>query len=264
MSVKIGHASIDENGNATGGRGGDQSGKEVVTRLWYDKGWNVLLRPVRPEVAEKSAQACEAACGNGNIGYDQGGRNTLYTAAKTAGFDLGGIETPCECDCSSLMHVCAMAGGANLTYGSNGFTTRTMVSAFVKSGDYEKITGSAYLTSDRLLRRGDILVKEGSHTVMVLENGADTAPQPEATKPQEMKPAGSLPLPVLGIGAQSDAVKALQLLLTAHGFRPSLFGKFDDRTVEALVQFQKAFNLNADGICGIDTWGALLGLTGVG
>ena len=252
MAVRIGHASIDENGKAAGGAGGDQNGREVLVRQWYEKPWNVLLRPLRPEVAEKSARMCEAACANENIGYDQYGRNTLYTKAKAVGFDLAAIDTACECDCSSLMHVCAIAGGANLTYGSNGHTTRTMVKEFVASGEYVKLTGSEYLTSDRLLKRGDILVKEGSHTVMVLDNGA------EVTK------SGGVELPELGAGASGDAVKSMQLLLMAHGFGTSCYGRFDERTEGALVEFQKAFNLVSDGRCGADTWRALLGLTGVG
>ena len=140
MAVIIGHASIDENGKANSGVAGDQNGKEVLTREWYNKPWNVMLRPKSATVAELSARACEAACENPNIGYDQYGRNTLYTKAKAAGFDLAAIDTACECDCSSLMHVCAIAGGANMTYGSNGHTTRTMVKEFVASGDYEKFT----------------------------------------------------------------------------------------------------------------------------
>ena len=123
MSVRIGHASIDENGNATGGKAGDQTGKELCTRDWYTKGWNVLLRPLRSDLAEKSAAAMEAACANSSIGYDQSGRNTLYQKAKAVDFRLQDIDTACECDCSSLVHVCAIAGGANLTYGSNGHTT---------------------------------------------------------------------------------------------------------------------------------------------
>ena len=147
MSILIGHASIDENGKAAGGVAGDQTGREVVTRSWYNKGWNVLLRPARVELAERSAKACEAACANQNIGYDQGGRNTLYQKAKAVSFDLTKIDTPCECDCSSLMHVCAIAGGADIPYTSNGCTTRTMVRAFVNSGEYLKLTDKAYLTS---------------------------------------------------------------------------------------------------------------------
>ena len=64
-----------------------------------------------------------------------------------------------------------------------------MVAAFVKSGDYEKLTDAKYLTSDKYLKRGDILVKEGSHTLMVLENGSAViaeASAPEA-KPEPKK-----------------------------------------------------------------------------
>ena len=255
MTVRIGHASIDENGRATGGTAGDQTGKEVVIRDWYNKPWNVLLRPVRSELAEKSAAACEAACENPSIGYDQYGRNTLYAKAKAVNFDLAAITEPCECDCSSLMHVCAIAGGANLFYGSNGHTTRTMVREFVASGDYEKLTDSRFLSSDRYLKRGDILVKEGSHTVMVLDDGPETAP--------ETAPSGCT-LPLLEKGSAGDPVKSMQLLLHAHGFGPSLFGRFDGPTEKALTEFQKAFNLEADGRCTGETWCALLGLTGVG
>lgn len=171
MSVKIGHASIDERGKINGGAAGDSTGKELCIRNWYANNWNVMLRPKNSELAEKSAWACAKGCSNDNIGYDQYQRNTLYKYAKDVNFDLSKITARCECDCSSFMHVCAIAGGANIDYGSNGLTTSTMVKAFVNSGDYEKYTDSKYLTSENYLKRGDILVKESGHTVMVLEDG---------------------------------------------------------------------------------------------
>ena len=268
MAVRIGHASIDENGRATGGAAGDQTGKELCIRDWYAKGWNVLLRPVRADLAEKSAQAMEAACANPNVGYDQGGRNTLFHKANEAGFDLARINAPCECDCSSLVHVCAIAGGAKLTYGSNGYTTRTMVSAFVASGEYIKLTDSKYLTSDKYLQRGDIPVKEGSHTVMVLDNGSavDTGNVPVATLPMEDNATVyySVRLPLLQKGMKRDTVKYMQQLLFARGYDLPRTGIFDEVTALALLQFQKDMNLESDAKCGPDTWSALLGLTGVG
>lgn len=171
MAVKIGHASADENGKAYGGKDGDQTKREVRLDEWYEKGWNYVLRPKSKELAEKSAQACEAACNNNNVGYNQHRRNTLYACALEVGFDLSKIKKPCSCDCSSLMHVCAIAGGARLSYGSNGLTTTTMVKMFVASGNYEKMSATKYTTSDKYLQRGDILVKEGSHTLMILEDG---------------------------------------------------------------------------------------------
>jgi len=175
MAIKIGHAAIDENGKATGGVAGDQTGKEICTRSWYSASWDCVLRPKKAELAEKSAKFVEAACANDNIGYDQSQRNTLYAQATAVKFDCSKIVVKCECDCSSLIHVAVIAAGANITYGSNGFTTRTMVNELVKSGDYEKLTASKYLTSDKYLKRGDIIVNEGSHTVMVLENGSAIA-----------------------------------------------------------------------------------------
>lgn len=270
MSVKIGHASIAENGKATGGKAGDQTGKELCTRNWYIKGWNVLLRPRSAALAEKSAQACEAACSNRCIGYDQGGRNTLYAKAKAVEFDLAAIAENCECDCSSLMHVCAIAGGANLDYGANGHTTRTMVRAYVASGDYIKLTDSNYLTMDKYLRRGDILVKEGSHTAMVLTNGerAGASFGAETQHNQDIVTVHySVRLPLLRKGMKSDAVKAMQQLLLARGYNLPLYGAdsyFDEETENALLLFQENMALKPDGKCGPDTWSALLGLTGVG
>ena len=269
MTVRIGHASIGGNGKATGDAPGDQTGKEVCTRNWYTKGWNVLLRPVSAALAEKSALACEAACANSNIGYDQSGRNTLNTKAKAADYDLSRITEPCECDCSSLMHVCAIAGGANLSYGSNGHTTRTMVSAFVQSGNYTKLTDSKYLTSDKYLKRGDILVKEGSHTAMVLEDG-ELAEQGQDVHTQQQDIVTeyySVQLPLLVKGMKSDAVKAMQQLLLAKGYelpRYGADGDYGEETENALLLFQEDMNLTPNAKCGPDEWSALLGLTGAG
>lgn len=176
MSVKIGHSSIDENGKANGGAAGDQTGKEVCTRDWYANGWTVLLRPKDSAVAEKMAKACEDGCANDKIGYDQYQRNTLRTQAKAVGWDLSKITVACECDCSSFMTVCAEAAGINMdsTYTSgNAPVTSTMRGKFKATGAFEVLTDSKYLTGSSYLKRGDILVKETAHTVMVLSNGTN-------------------------------------------------------------------------------------------
>lgn len=172
MAIKIGHASLSENNKSKGGKAGDQTGKEVCIRSWYAKDWDYVLRPKTSSLAEKSASACEKGCNNNKIGYDQNQRNTLYTQAKAVKFDLSKITVPCETDCSAFMTVCAIAGGANISYGSNAPTTTTMKSKFVGSGNYSVLTDNKYLTSDKYLKRGDILVKAGSHTVMALQNGS--------------------------------------------------------------------------------------------
>lgn len=267
MTVILGHASIDENGAASGGAAGDQTGRELCKREWYDKGWNLLLRPKSALLAEKSAAACEDACENSKIGYDQSARNTLYAKAKAVDFDLSKITTPCACDCSSLMHVCAICGGANLSYEGNGLTTRTMASAFVSSGDYEKLTAPEYLRAPDLLRRGDILVKEGNHTAMVLDNGSvvETENIPIAYPLEDDATIYyGVRLPLLKKGMKRDAVKAMQQLLWAKGYDLPRTGEFEEVTALALLSFQKEMRLEVDAKCGSETWSALLGLSGIG
>ena len=262
MAVTIGHASIDEYGKIASGKAGDQTGKEVCTRSWYNKGWGAVLRPKSAEVAEKSAQFVEAVCANANVGYDQNQRNTLYKQAQTVGFDGKSINTKCECDCSALMHVAAIAGGANLKYGSNGYTTRTMVSAFVASGDYTKLTDTKHLTSDKYLKRGDILVKEGSHTVMVLENGSGIVVEDVQVekltvdgtwgKDTTMKSQQVLGTTVDGkISNQSTKCKKYLTNASTSSWEFKLFGyKSGSQLIKAI---QKLVGASVDGICGQGT-----------
>ena len=175
MAILIGHSSIDERGKIVGGKIGDQTGREVCTRTWYKDGWNIVLRPKTESLANKSAKFVEDICGNPNVGYDQYNRNSLYKESVAVNFD-GTKVALCESDCSALMHVAAIAGGAKITYGSNGATTRTLRTVLGKSGYYDILTDKKYLTSDKYLKRGDIIVKEGSHTVMALENGSAVQP----------------------------------------------------------------------------------------
>ena len=170
MAVKIGHAVGDENKKAYGGKAGDQTQKEVYFGKWYADDWHTVLRCKDPAKAEIMALSCEKACNNNNIGYDQYQRNTLREAARAAGFDLEQVEKKCECDCSSLIAVCAECAGIKVPYNSgNAPATSNMVSAFQSTGEFEVLTDSKYLKSDELLLRGDILVKKG-HTLMILEN----------------------------------------------------------------------------------------------
>ncbi len=209
MSVTIGHASIDERGKASGGRAGDQTGREVCTRSWYSKGWKYCLRPKSAAMAERMAKACEQGCANNKIGYDQSQRNTLHYYAKRCGYNLSIINTKCETDCSAFMTVCALAGGVSeLEYSGNAPTTSTMVDKFRATGAFTVLTDSKYLTGDAYLKRGDILVRPGSHTVMVLSNGSKAG----ATTTPAAAPTQSGKLTVDGqIG--KGTIKAFQQLL---------------------------------------------------
>ena len=251
MAIRIGHASIDENGKITGGTSGDQNEKEVCTRNWYDGGWEFLARPKSTAVAEKMALACEAGCGNPNIGYDQNQRNSLNTQAKKVDYDLSKISTPCETDCSAFVSVCVLAAGVELAYVGNLPTTRTIKSVLTESGDFDIYTDSKYLTGTDYLRRGDILCKAGRHTVMVLDSG------PNGVSTGEWK------LPTLKKGSKGTSVRALQILLIGFGFSCGSYGAdgdFGTATESALKSFQKCKNLTANGQAREETWMMLLGI----
>lgn len=170
MSVRIGHASMSENGGKNGEKG-DSTGKEVCIRNWYKKPWDYMAIHKKKSVREKHARAVEDACANNNIGYGQSDRNSLNILAKAVKYNLSKVGK-CNCDCSSLQNVAAVASGAeNVTYGNNGWTTSGMMEALKKAG-YKIITDSTYLEDEKYCVRGAIYVKAGSHTVCGLDNGS--------------------------------------------------------------------------------------------
>lgn len=181
MSILIGHASIDERGKASGGQAGDQTGKEVYIRDWYNGNWNVVLRPVSADIAEKMAAACETLCKGNLVGYDQYQRNTLWDELEKVGWDAAKLKTRCETDCSAFMSACARAAGidiprVNMGGGAyNAPVTYTMREAFSKTGAFQVLTDAKYTSSDRYLKRGDVLVRESGHTAMALSDGAQSA-----------------------------------------------------------------------------------------
>lgn len=183
MSVLIAHASIDENKKTAGGKAGDQTGKEVCIRTWYGNNWDYVLRCKNPVLANLMANNCEKACNNNHIGYNQNQRNTLRTQAYINVLKIENIAVNCSCDCSSLMAVCAECAGIAIPYnGGNAPTTSTMEKAFVSTGFFDVLKEAKYTMASCNLKRGDILVKRGSHTVMVLTDGKPDVPAKNVEK----------------------------------------------------------------------------------
>lgn len=269
MAVRIGHASIDENGRATGGAAGDQTGREICIRSWYDKGWKVLLRAKDPAVRRKIAASCIAACNNENLGYDQSGRNTGLQEAKKVGWDFSKITKKAEFDCSSLAAACVQAAGVNVWDGGNAPTTRTLEKVLTATGAFEALRDSKYLTGTGYLLEGDILLKPGSHVVMVLDDGKKDRPmEPVHTeKPEQIRVYYSVRLPLLTKGMEGEDVRTMQQLLIGKDYelpRDGADGEYGDETENALLLFQEDNGLKPDAKCGQATWSALLGVKGVG
>lgn len=182
----IGHASLDENGKIHSGIAGDQTGKEVCIREWYNKNWNVVIRAKDPSMAEAMAKACETICANNAVGYDQYQRNTLLVALRKIGYDPNKLTEKCETDCSAFMSTLAIIAGipeSCLFQGGNLCTTYNMVERFKATGRFEILKDSKYLTGEDYLLRGDILLNENKHTAMELVNGKKAIPETPKAEP---------------------------------------------------------------------------------
>ena len=235
-TVKLGSARIDENGHATGGKAGDQTGKEVSTQNWYkhSKGWRVF-RAKNSGVAEKIAWDMQAACDNPKIGYDQSQRDTLYTVAKLVGFNCAKVATACETDCSALVRICCAYAGVMLP----NIRTTNEPKALLDSGAFVELTESKYTDSPDYLKRGDILcTRTQGHTVVVLSSGSKTEVAPVVQG--------------LSRGDHGSAVSAMQEALLK--WNPNCLpkwgadGDFGSETEKAVRAFQEAAGLPVTGV----------------
>lgn len=173
--TRVGSARIDENGNISGGRAGDQTKREVAIEPYYShpKGW-YMLRAKDSDKARKIGLAMTEACLNDNIGYDQSGRYGVINCLKKYG-RIAKINEGTEADCSSLVRACCIQAGINV----GDFNTANEVAVLEKTGAFNKAVAVA---SNSKLQVGDILVtRSKGHTVIVTESDYKTEAQ---SKPQ--------------------------------------------------------------------------------
>lgn len=165
MTTYIVAARIDERGKISGGSAGDSTGCEVCRQALASSGtWTRVLRP--PKNGAEIAAAALAAAANDNIGYDQSQRMTLYYAARDVGFDLSAVGK-CECDCSSLVAVCCIAGGFDV---NPSLYTGNEIAALTGAG-FANLT---FASAKNNLMPGDVLWRSG-HTAIVVDGGATAA-----------------------------------------------------------------------------------------
>lgn len=167
--IKFGSARIDENGKITGGKAGDQTGREVAIENAYmhSKGW-LAFKPKDRKHALALAQAMIDACNNNNIGYDQNERLGVFKWVN-GGTKIKSISTPCECDCSALVRACILeATGTSLA----NFNTSSEPNVLKNSGLFEE----PYIVKDiNTLEVGEILVtRTKGHTVICVEGNKPT------------------------------------------------------------------------------------------
>lgn len=195
MAVLIGHASIDENGKTQGAKTGDQTQKEICTRSWYNKPWNVYLECLDNSMAEKAAIFMEQICADADFGYSQPNRWKGYNAIINNGRKVEGAKG--DFDCSSLVLTCYILAG--LSIAATGYTGN-MKSIMVNTGKFKAYTDAEHLTSDAYAKRGGIYLKEGSHVVMALSNGSKVSASSPGSQGGASNSAGNKNYVGKGIG----------------------------------------------------------------
>lgn len=177
MISNCGH---DENGKYHGGAAGDQTGGEWQIQDWYKRPWGHVLRHPNKDVGAMIAALAIEAANNPNIGYDQYQRTTFYKQLKAAGWHPANITVKCEADCSSGVAAIVIATGHLMGIKALQNVSPDMYTGnerqALKNAGFEVLTNSRYLTSDKYLQPGDILLYEGHHTAINLDYGSEVKP----------------------------------------------------------------------------------------
>lgn len=249
--VKISNSGSDEHGNYKGGAAGDNTGKEWYIRDWYNRPWNCVLRHPDPEVRACLADLATKAANNNRIGYDQYQRETYWRELQKVNYDPSKITVACEADCSAGVIANIKAAGHILNRPELQNITCTYTGnmrAGLKAAGFACLTDSKYLTSSAFLVAGDVLLNDKHHTATAVTNGIQSD--------------GSIPaaatMPLLKKGSQGEAVKKLQQILNAKGYKLKEDGDFGSKTEAAVKAYQAANHLEVDGEVGPITWAALL------
>lgn len=171
MGVLIGHAVMDENGSidkAGQSLDGDQTGKEITTRLFYIRtgGWHTYLQPKSLSKGALAAKYMREICVDNDYGYSQGKRWTGYKAIIANGKNIAGAGG--SFDCSSLVISCLIFAGYDMK--PDGYTGN-LVKLIMKTGEFDSYTTKDYTSSDIHALPGGIWVGNG-HTAMSLGTGS--------------------------------------------------------------------------------------------
>lgn len=268
--AKISNASSNEKGGITGGSAGDQTGKEIRVIDWYNpsSAWDWYIEHPDDAVMEWTAILAEEMAENPLVGYDQGNdRNTFWEQLKVSKYRPKNIKKACECDCSSGVGAIVKAVGylldiPELKKVSHQCWTGNILSALVSAG-FKASNDPKYLTSDRYVRRGGILLNLDGHVTTFVSDGLKPTPIGETTTSSVGGDKVTVSLDILKKGSKGSQVKSCQQLLIAKGYSVGIDGadgKFGANTESAVKKFQRKQELKDDGIVGKGTWSALLGV----
>lgn len=219
MAVLCGWASADERGRASGGKAGDQTGREVRVGYWYSFGQSVVLRANDRAKGKEMAAIMKKLCNNNHVGYDQGQRTTLWSVMSRNGWNPDKVTTNCECDCSALVAVVCRAAGYNV---SPDLWTGNLRNALIRTKKFTALTSATYTLSDKNLRAGDIILNPDKHVIMALEDGPNAKASGSSVIKAGQKGLNSLVGAKLAIdGIRGPETKKVGVMAIQYGLNKS-------------------------------------------
>lgn len=157
----ISNCGSDENGRYSGGKAGDQTGKEWKLCPYYDYPWTDIVRATIPGMGYCIGLSATLAAMNDKIGYDQGQRLTFGTEMRKNEYNPGLISQLCEADCSA--GTSAIVDGVMRNFVGKNFntscTSRNIVNSLLSTGYFKCVNGKD-------LMPGDIMVAQGKHVAV--------------------------------------------------------------------------------------------------
>lgn len=171
MANKFAWASIGENGKATGGAKGDQTGKEVKVGDYYNFGQNKVIRFRSVTRGRKMAEIAKYIATDNCVGYNQNDRISFFNACKKYKWSWGKIKKAmkngtfpkCNADCSSFYATCVNIVYEKEKLESDCTTSNLVYRTTAKNKTNFKLT--KYFPPKKW-KKGDAPIKEGKHIII--------------------------------------------------------------------------------------------------
>lgn len=166
MANKFAWASIDERGKATGGKAGDQTGREVLVGNYYNFGQNQVIRYKEKKHGRKAGKIAKALANCNSIGYNQDERYQLPNLAAKCDWNykklLKALKTrKVNCDCSSFASTVI-----NLAYGKKLIPISTTATIWNNCKPTKKFELLTVAKARKKWHKGDMPNKANCHIII--------------------------------------------------------------------------------------------------
>lgn len=252
----ISNCGKSENGGCYG-EPGDQTRQEYWNIAWWNNGWCAVFRHPSISIRSLIAEYARNAADNDNIGYSWDGRLTMWQNMSflNGSHDPKKITARCNADCSASTMAIIKAVGLDkneprLSSIPVDWATPSMLQSLESYG-FKKLTDAKYLTSDRYLLTGDILMSEG-HACIVLTDGCEADPE-DREEPEEREDCieeESKPEYVIDLQCWERAISFMPDIYKGYGMNDP---KPEVKIWQEVMNYLMKSGLLTDGEFGCDT-----------